>query len=91
MRLASSQALNHTKCGRATKPGQAHQHLRGPYVFCQADGQPHTNGTMKGPLERALREADICREQGRIGWHDLRHTYGATSRCVACRSRRSRS
>jgi integrase len=32
---------------------------------------------MKGPLERALREADICREQGRIGWHDLRHTYGS--------------
>jgi len=32
---------------------------------------------MKGPLERALCEADICREQGRIGWHDLQHTYGS--------------
>ncbi len=63
--------------GSAVEALRAHRHLRGPYVFCQADGQPHTNGTMKGPLERALREADICREQGRIGWHDLRHTYGS--------------
>ena len=32
---------------------------------------------MDGLLERALREADICREQGCIGWRDLRHTYGS--------------
>ena len=32
---------------------------------------------MKLPLQRALRAADISREQGRIGWHDLRHTYGS--------------
>lgn len=41
------------------------------------DRRPLTNGTVKSPLERALREADICCEQGRIGWHDLRHTYGS--------------
>ena len=32
---------------------------------------------MNGPLRRALKAADICREQGRIGWHDLHHTYGS--------------
>ena len=24
-----------------------------------------------------MQRADIGREQGRIGWHDLRHTYGS--------------
>lgn len=56
---------------------KGHRHLRGPYVFCQQDGQPLTDGLMKLPLQRALRQAGICREQGRIGWHDLRHTYGS--------------
>ena len=32
---------------------------------------------MNSPLRRALKQADICREQGRIGWHDLRHTYAS--------------
>ena len=56
---------------------KAHRHLRGPYVFCQDDGQPLTDGLMNTPLRRALKLAGICREQGRIGWHDLRHTYGS--------------
>ncbi len=56
---------------------KGHRHLRGPYVFCQQDGQPLTDGLMKLPLQRALRAAGISREQGRIGWHDLRHTYGS--------------
>ncbi|MFP2932184.1 tyrosine-type recombinase/integrase [Pyxidicoccus sp. 3LG] len=56
---------------------KGHRHLRGPYVFCQQDGQPLTDGLMKLPLQRALRAAGINREQGRIGWHDLRHTYGS--------------
>jgi len=56
---------------------KGHRHLRGPYVFCQPNGQPLTDGLMKLPLQRALRAADISREQGRIGWHDLRHTYGS--------------
>nr|BDT38460.1 hypothetical protein MFMH1_81290 [Myxococcus sp. MH1] len=54
-----------------------HRHLRGPYVFCQEDGQPLTSRLMRRPLERCLRLANIQREQGRIGWHDLRHTYGS--------------
>ncbi|MFB1484421.1 tyrosine-type recombinase/integrase [Corallococcus sp. RDP092CA] len=56
---------------------KGHRHLRGAYVFCQEDGQPLTDGLMRRPLERCLRWADITREQGRIGWHDLRHTYGS--------------
>ncbi|RKG70767.1 hypothetical protein D7V80_04200 [Corallococcus sp. CA054B] len=54
-----------------------HRHLRGAYVFCQEDGQPLTDGLMRRPLERSLIRASITREQGRIGWHDLRHTYGS--------------
>ncbi|RKH78794.1 site-specific integrase [Corallococcus sp. AB045] len=54
-----------------------HRHLRGAYVFCQEDGQPLTDGLMRRPLERNLIRASITREQGRIGWHDLRHTYGS--------------
>ncbi|WP_158627302.1 tyrosine-type recombinase/integrase [Corallococcus sp. AB045] len=36
-----------------------------------------TDGLMRRPLERCLIRAEITREQGRIGWHDLRHTYGS--------------
>ncbi|NVJ20663.1 site-specific integrase [Myxococcus sp. AM011] len=54
-----------------------HRHLRGPYVFCQDDGQPLTPGKMDLPLVRSLRLAGITREVGIIGWHDLRHTYGS--------------
>jgi len=46
-------------------------------VFCQEDGRPLTDGLLKLPLRRALQRAGITREQGRIGWHDLRHTYGS--------------
>jgi len=56
---------------------KGHRHLRGPYVFCQEDGQPLTDGLLKLPLQRAVQAAGISREQGRIGWHDLRHTYGS--------------
>lgn len=56
---------------------KAHRHIRGRFVFCQEDGQPLTPGKMKAPLRRALRAAGITREQGQIGWHDLRHTYGS--------------
>ncbi|HVG57483.1 MAG TPA: site-specific integrase [Hyalangium sp.] len=56
---------------------KAHRHLRGRFVFCQEDGQPLTEGMMKLPLRRALNRAGIVREEGRIGWHDLRHTYGS--------------
>ncbi|QQR44926.1 site-specific integrase [Myxococcus xanthus] len=54
-----------------------HRHLRGLYVFCQEDGKPLTPGKMDLPLVRSLRRAGITREEGIIGWHDLRHTYGS--------------
>ncbi|CAM4495742.1 tyrosine-type recombinase/integrase [Corallococcus exiguus] len=54
-----------------------HRHLRGAQVFCQEDGQMLTAGLMKAPLKRALARAGIRREEGLIGWHDLRHTYGS--------------
>lgn len=56
---------------------KTHRHLRGRYVFCQDDGKPLTEGLMKWPLRRALQRASILREAGRIGWHDLRHTYAS--------------
>ena len=56
---------------------KAYRHLKGPYVFCQPDGEPLRPGLVKGPLERALRRAGIARDQGIISWHDLRHTYGS--------------
>jgi integrase len=56
---------------------KGHRHLRGRFVFCQDDGQPLTAGKMESPLRRNLKRASISREHGRIGWHDLRHTYGS--------------
>ncbi|MCP3099011.1 site-specific integrase [Myxococcus sp. K15C18031901] len=56
---------------------KAHRHLRGRFVFCQEDGQLLTRGKMESPLRRVLHAAGITREQGKIGWHDLRHTYGS--------------
>jgi len=56
---------------------KAIRHLRGPYVFCQVDGEPLTPGMLKRPLDRALQRAGIAREVGRVGWHDIRHTYGS--------------
>jgi integrase len=52
---------------------KGHRHLRGRFVFCQEDGQRLTEGMMKQPLRRALQRVGISREEGRIGWHDLRH------------------
>lgn len=56
---------------------KGHRHLRGPYVFCQEDGQPLTASMTEHRLTRAVGRAGITREQGRITWHDLRHTYGS--------------
>ena len=56
---------------------KGYRHLRGPYVFCQPDGQPLTASMTEHPLSRAVSRAGISREQGRITWHNLRHTYGS--------------
>ena len=46
-------------------------------MFCQPDGQPLTASMTEHRLSRAVSRAGIGREQGRITWHDLRHTYGS--------------
>jgi integrase len=56
---------------------KAIRHLKAPWVFCTVEGEPLSQGLMKGPLRRAVRAAGIPRESGSIGWHDLRHTYGS--------------
>ncbi len=56
---------------------KAHRHLKGPSVFCGPKGELLTPGQLKWPLTRALRKSGISRPEGRIGWHDLRHTYGS--------------
>src|SRR5262249_3389076 len=56
---------------------KAYRHLKGPYVFCRSDGSLLRPGLLKAPLDRALRRAGIARDQGRISWHDLRHSYGS--------------
>lgn len=50
-----------------------HRHLRGPLVFCDADGKMLTAGACKWPLYRASKRAGLRR----IGWHVLRHTFGS--------------
>ena len=46
-------------------------------VFSNLDGSILSPGKMKTALTRALRLSGISRPEGRIGWHDLRHTYGS--------------
>lgn len=48
-----------------------HRHLRGPWVFSDADGNHLTNGECKWPLWNACEGAGIRR----IGWHVLRHSF----------------
>ena len=51
--------------------------MRSEFVFSNPDGTPLTDGDCKWPLRRALAAAGIIRPEGRIGWHDLRHTFGS--------------
>jgi site-specific recombinase XerD len=47
------------------------RHLRGPLVFCWADGSRWTNTTMRAGIKRQEKRAGL-----RItGWHVLRHTF----------------
>jgi integrase len=61
----------------ALKGQKARTFLKGRYVFCQEDGERLTPGKLKTALTRALRRSGVSRAEGRIGWHDLRHTYGS--------------
>ncbi len=47
------------------------RHLRGPFVFCDENGQHMTPGLSRGPLYAACEGARLRR----IGWHVLRHTF----------------
>ena len=52
------------------------RHLK-TWIFCDADGAPPSQKQLERPLRKAVRAAGIPRDSGRIGWHDLRHTYGS--------------
>ncbi|HVV49329.1 MAG TPA: site-specific integrase [Polyangia bacterium] len=49
------------------------RHLRGPLVFCSADGRMMGKNEVKHPLWRACRKAGLRQ----IGWHVLRHTFAS--------------
>ena len=51
--------------------------IRSEFIFSRPDGSPLTNGDCKWPLRRALFAAGITRQEGRVGWHYLRHTFGS--------------
>jgi integrase len=44
------------------------------FVFCTTDGRPLVGRTLRKAFRRACRRAKI---EGRIRWHDLRHTFGS--------------
>jgi integrase len=50
-----------------------HQHERGPYVFCNAEGKQFTKQQCRRPLARALARAGLPH----FGWHSFRHTFAS--------------
>jgi integrase len=52
---------------------KAHRHLRGPFVFCTADGQMFRRNQTYAPLARAIKRAGL----GAFGWHTTRHTFAS--------------
>jgi integrase len=50
-----------------------HRHLRGPLVFCDADGKPVAFQPIQKLLRKALRRAKLRP----LGWHALRHTFAS--------------
>jgi integrase len=56
---------------------KAHRHLKPTWVFSDAEGNPFSQKQLDRPLAKAIKASGIARDAGRIGWHDLRHTYGS--------------
>jgi len=56
--------------------GQPRQ-LRSSWVFADQNGDALSVKQFNMALDAATEAAGIVRDTGRIGWHDLRHTYGS--------------
>ncbi|MEZ4404272.1 MAG: tyrosine-type recombinase/integrase [Kofleriaceae bacterium] len=52
---------------------KAHRHLRGPRVFCDADGGVLRTPKSRWELERACKRAGLRL----VGWHTLRHSFAS--------------
>jgi integrase len=50
-----------------------HRHLRGEFVFCNADGRRLTKDQCPRPLRRACTKAKLRK----VGWHVLRHSFAS--------------
>jgi integrase len=53
---------------------KAHRHLKGPYVFCEADGTRLTHSRVKDVVPWACSKAGLAK---RLTTHDLRHTFAS--------------
>ena len=53
---------------------KAHRHLRGPYVFCEADGSRLNHNRVKELVPRTCKRAGLAK---RLTTHDLRHTFAS--------------
>jgi integrase len=53
---------------------KAHRHLKGPYVFCEADGRRLTHSRVKDVVPSTCRKAQLAK---RLTTHGLRHTFAS--------------
>ena len=53
---------------------KAHRHLKGPYVFCGANGKRLTHSEVKSVVPRTCRLAGL---PVRLTTHDLRHSFAS--------------
>lgn len=53
---------------------KAHRHLKGPYVFCEADGARLTHSRVKDVVPWTCSKAGLAK---RLTTHELRHTFAS--------------
>jgi integrase len=53
---------------------KAHRHLKGPYVFCEADGRRLNHNRVKDVVPRTCARAQLAK---RLTTHDLRHSFAS--------------